>query len=303
MISFKVFNEENLEEVVTSVAPTEDLISEISELASSFSFDIPDLEFALSYAHGCALVRVFDMGRYSFLYPYVMTEGADPISAIDEMCEYAMREEIKFVVDDVPKECVCDFLSFRHMDVDARDPLGESFRITVKTECDLMGDIPEVKLGRVELNSLAEADITEYARLSKDKNVNKYWGYNYSEDATCPEDEYFYEIAMNELSSGISVTMAIRCEGVFVGEAIIYAFDGRGRAEFAIRLLPEWQGKGIGTEGVRAICLAAEELGLVRISSRIMKENLPSIRMLEKVTDDCEDDGKNLVFHIDLSVM
>ena len=300
MISFNVLNEDNKSEVISSLSQNEQVLSELRELVSGMDLSDPDVEFALSYCHGSALVRVFDMGRYSFLYPFAIENDADTRIALDEIAEYAMREEVRLVVDDVPRECICDFLSFRHIDVDARDPECESFRVTVKTECELMGSVPDVEAGRVELNAISEADITEYARLCKDENVNKCWGYDYTKDAIDPDDEYFYESAMAELASGIAVSMAIRCDKKFVGEAVIYAFDGRGSAEFAIRLLPEWQGKGIGTETVRATCAAAMDIGLTKLTSRIMRENVASIRMLSKITNECYEDGDEIVFLIDL---
>ena len=299
MISFKALTEENIEETVKALSPTEGLRGELFELAYSLDASIEDVEFALSFAHGCALVRIFDMGRYSFLYPFAMTDDADPSLALSDIAEYAMREEIRLVVDDVPKECISDFLSFRHFDVDARDSEGESFRITVKTECELMDGLPEVTLGRVELTAITENDIREYSRLCRDNDVNKLWGYDYAEDVSDPEDSYFYETAMKELSAGISASMAIRHDGIFVGEAVLYAFDGRGGAEFATRLLPEWQGLGLGTESVRAICAAAAEIGLIRLSTKVMKENIASIGMLKKITDKQSDCGDAIIFRID----
>jgi len=300
MLSFKVLTEDNIEEVVASLVPTNEMYSDFSELAHSLDLLLDDVEFALSFAHGCALVRVFDMGRYSFLYPFSMTDEADDASALSDIAEYAMREEIRLVVDDVPRECICNFLSFRHIDVDASGRAGDSFRVTVKTECELMGEVPEVELGRVMLNALTEEDIPEYARLCRDKGVNKHWGYDYYADVTDPEDAYFYEMAMSELAVGVALSMAVRHAGSFIGEAVLYAFDGRGCAEFAIRLLPEWQGVGLGGESVRAICDAAYEIGLIRLSSAVMKENIASVRMLKKLTDKYSETDNGFVFYIDL---
>ena len=300
MISFKVLTEENIEELTAALAPTDELRGELSELAYSLDLSIEDVEFALSFSHGCALVRIFDMGRYSFLYPFAMTDDADDALALADIAEYAMREEIRLVVDDVPRECACNFLFFRHIDVDASDRTGDSFRITVKTECELMGDVPEVELGRVVLNALTEEDIPEYARLCRDKGVNEHWGYDYSADATDPEDAYFYETAMSELAAGVSISMAVRHAGEFIGEAVLYAFDGRGCAEFAVRLLPEWQGVGLGVESVRAICAAALEIGLIRLTPRVFKANTASIGMLRKITDEYRDCGDEVIFRIEL---
>ena len=302
MLSFKVLNVDNTEEIIIGLSDDESVREELREIVADMELDDPDMEFALSYAHGCALIRVYDMGRHSFIYPLELycCDDRDTGAALDAIAEYAMRQEVPFNVDNVPRERLSDFASFRHFDVDARDPEGETFRVRVKTECDLIRHIPEVEEGRVKLNELCEDDIPEYARLVRDRDVNKHWGYDYSEDVDDPDDEYFYDIALSELESGIALSMAIRSEGNFIGEVILYAFDGRGCAEFAIRLLPEWQGKGLGTEAVRALTEASREIGLVRLSSRIMKENKASVRMLDKVADERFEEGDQVIFYIDL---
>ena len=102
-----------------------------------------------------------------------------------------------------------------------------------------------------------------------------------------------------EIERGVSLTFAVRLCGELCGEAVLYAFDGRGGAEFATRLLPEWQGLGLGTESVRAICAAAAEIGLIRLSTKVMKENIASIGMLKKITDKQSDCGDAIIFRID----
>lgn len=300
MISFKVLSEENSDEIISSCGCEDTEFGELTELVYSLDLTDPDLEFALSYSHGCALVRVFDMGRYSFIYPFPLAVDADTAAAIDDISEYAMREEIGLVVDDVPRERIRDFLSFRHINIDAADLSGDYVRITVKTECELCGDIPETEAGRVKLNELTEEDIPEYARLVKDENVNKYWGYSYSEDVSDPTDDYFYEMTCYERSLGISLSMAIRYNETFIGEAVLYAFDGRGNAEFALRLLPEWQGRGLGSETVLAIKDVARDIGLITLRPRVMKENEASLKMLSKLSDSYYSDGDKQVFCFDL---
>ena len=139
-----------------------------------------------------------------------------------------------------------------------------------------------------------------YAELCKNQNVNKYWGYDYLDDVTDPNDEYFFDNAEREFACGIAAAMAIRVGGKFVGESTIYAFDGKGGAEFALRILPEWQGRGIGTETVRATVLAASRLGLVRLRAEVMSENLPSVAMLKKVSDSYTERDGRLLFDINI---
>ncbi len=298
MLSFKEITKETKEEVIDSLSAEVDKAL-LSEIINGFS-DSSDLEFALSVCAGCILVRVFDMGKYVFLYPYEVSEDSDISDAILEISRYAMREEIPLVFSDVPADALSSFSIFRHMDIDAEDAYGESFSVKIKTECMLLNQIPTVDEGRVKLSPIFKDDISLYAELSKSQNVNKYWGYNYENDVASPSDEYFYEIAMREFDCGVAMSLAVRCEGEFAGEAVIYAFDGRGGAEFAIRLLPKWQGQGLGRAGVRAISKLAAQIGLIRLHSVIMKENKRSIAMLDFFTDIKEDLGDSFRYTVEL---
>ncbi len=286
MLSFKVLTQENREELISEFSKElnkEELLL-FSDIIGGFSDD-EDTEFALAIFSGCVLVRVFDMGKYLFLYPYEISEAADVTLAISAISEYAVREEIPLVFSDVPRECITELLCFRHVDIDAESIDGESFRVKIKTECMLLDEIPQINAGRVKLSAISRDDISLYAKLSKLKNVNKYWGYDYSCDVTSPSDEYFYECASRDFSLGIAMSLAIRFEGTFCGEAVLYAFDGKGGAEFAIRLLPEFQGKGLGRCTVQALISLAEKIGLLSLCSVIMKENEKSIAMLDSVAD------------------
>ena len=58
-----------------------------------------------------------------------------------------------------------------------------------------------------------------------------------------------------------------------IGETLLWNFTDAGSAELGFRLLPEYQGKGIGKAGaVLLIRYAEEELGL-RTRARCMKDN------------------------------
>lgn len=294
MISFKIINAENREEIINelcSIVPEE--AETVNEIIMGLQFDCDsDVEYGICFFSGCIIIRIFDMGRYLFAFPYDICEDADLRRAIDAVAEYAMREEISLTFCDVPCEFFSIFAGYRHMDVDVEDEDGECYRVRIKRESDMIDEIPEVEHGRVKLNALSDGDITDYASLCKDKNVNKYWGYDYSEDVCDPSDRYFYENARLEFSSGASVSFAVRSDGRFIGEAVIYAFDCKGGAEFAIRLLPVYHGIGLGTEGVMAICAAARRLGLIKLYSKVMTDNIPSVKMLKKVADEAlESDG------------
>ena len=272
----------------------EEIILEFSEGADE------DVEYAFSITSGCLLVRVFDMGRYSFLFPYEISEDASISGAIGEMAAYAVKEELPFVVHDVPRELVSEFSGFRHMKLDSEDFASETYRVTVETECDLVDEIPTESEGRVELSPLSDDDVSDYARLSKDKNVNKYWGYDYSEDVSDPEDAYFLCEARGEFLRGVSMPFAVRCGAEFCGEAIIYGFDGCGTAEIAVRLFPEFWGKGIASSAAKALVRVARSIGLVRLYAHVMKDNIRSIAFATSFMDKTDEEDGTVTFALDL---
>ena len=303
MISFKILEEENVESVVNELSAglTDDEGGILSEIVSSLAIgEDCDTEFALSVFEKSALIRVFDLGRYLFLFPYALSEDADISAAIGAVSEYAMREEIPLIFSDVPISDIALFSGYRHMDIDAEDAFSEGYRVKINTECMLCEKIPEIDGGRVKLNAIKKEDIPLYAKLCKDENVNKSWGYDYREDVCSPTDEYFYESAAREFASGVAMSMAVRYDGNFAGEAIMYAFDGRGCAEFAIRLLPEYHGKGIGRQAVSLLLKSAESIGLIILRARVMRENTRSLAMMRSFSAEAEKTEDSFIFDFPL---
>ena len=89
------------------------------------------------------------------------------------------------------------------------------------------------------------------------------------------------DVARHDFDHRQAVNFAIRLEGKFIGEAVLYRFDYRGGAELGCRILPEFAGNGYGAEAFRR---AAEwslyELGLYRLVAKCYKENEASRKML-----------------------
>ena len=80
------------------------------------------------------------------------------------------------------------------------------------------------------------------------------------------------------------MNFAIRKDGKFVGEVILYNFDFRGAAEIGVRILPEADWQGIGRY---AFSLTADyaiyQLELSEIRGKCLKENVASAKMLSSV--------------------
>ena len=291
MISFKLLDAQSHDEILDSLSANfaEDELEYAREIASSFlelSEEDEDVEVGICIAHGCVLVRIFDMGRYSFVYPISVSEGADTGLALGEVRAYAVREEVPLVLTDIPRDEVTVLLTAaRHITLDASDREGEFYRAEFKQECMLLEDVPFVSDGELTLGELSESDVSDMARLARSEEVNRYWGYDFREDAPDAEDGYFYETARADEACGQALTLALRLGEEYIGEVVLHAFDYLGGAEMGIRILPEWQGRGLGARALKLTFDVARAVGLLRIYGSVMRENERSVSMLEKYMD------------------
>lgn len=298
MISFTPFCKEDLRSVVAGICPTALLEDTVSIMQDALSSD-DGAEYAAAIVADCLLLRVCDYGRYYFIYPFMLTEGADTEAAVEAIVEYSVREELPLVIADVPAEELSELaVGFHNLDLDAEDIKCSSYRVTVKTPPMLLDEAPSHSVGELKLGPLTEADIPEYARLCKSPETCAYWGYDYREDAPEADDGYFYKSSVAELSRGISLTFAVRWCGRLVGEAVLYAFDGRGSAELALRIFPELWGRGIGKRTVRAMLAVAAKMGLSRLYARVHNENERSVRMFSDFSDKKSSLAAHTVFEI-----
>ena len=284
-MTFRALNDETLPaasaQIAAELGASEE---EMSDLLSGFADPNGEVEYAVAAKFGCVLIRIQDFGRYSFLYPYPFCENSDALAAVEFVAEYAMREDIPLVFCDVPSEEIGVFssLGFRHFNLDAEDEECSGFRVEIKSECEIADEVPTVSDGTLELSALNADDITAYAEISRDPSSIKYWGYDYRKDAPNADDEYFFNTASRDFLAGCSLTEGIRLDGRLIGEAQLYAFDRRGAAEFAIRILPEYRRRGFGGAALELLFEAARRIGLVALRCDVMMENKPSLALIGK---------------------
>ena len=289
MISFKIFSTglaDDLVREVTEAMPDADL-DLLRDNISIMIMDDSGTEYATSYAEGCFLIRVFD-GEYSFSFPLALTAEADPIAACDRLRAYAVKEEIPLVIFDVPSEELGGLIPlFRHSNIDAADPDREYFTLRVMSEATLLGSLPtlEGKAG-ITLTPLTPQDDGIFARLCKDADTNRYWGYDFSRDNPDPADDYFRLVCEEEFARGVAISLAVRVNGSFAGEATLYAFDLMGGCECAVRLLPAFRHKGYATEALKMLRDLASSLGLLYLCATVYEENKASVRLTQKVLDE-----------------
>ena len=284
MISFDILTSDNFRAVagrISEKCPTGDA-DYILDVAEQLATNDDGCEYAVSLSSGCLLIRVFDE-RYFFLYPEPVCEDYNICEALNKMRLYAVREEIGLTLCEVPRDELQKTRElFAHTDYSEEDYDGELFTVEVLNELDLAESLPTLSGERVSITPLDLSDSEKYALLCRDTETNRFWGYNYADDEPECEDSYFFENAMTELSRSVAVSFAIRLGCEFIGEALLYAFDFLGGAECAIRLLPEYRGKGLSSECITLLCDAAKVLDLRRAYATVSIENHASMHLFQK---------------------
>ena len=136
---------------------------------------------------------------------------------------------------------------------------------------------------RIELNEITDDDAESFMRLYIDDENNKYWGYNYKEDAPkVINADYFINFAKQMKKTREEYSVAVRADGKFVGEAVFHNFDYFGNVELGIRLLPEFQGKGFATDAVKIMTdYAKTTIGAKSIKMKCFHQNEKSIKMIK----------------------
>ncbi|MBD5170308.1 MAG: GNAT family N-acetyltransferase, partial [Oscillibacter sp.] len=161
--------------------------------------------------------------------------------------------------------------------------LGAKVSVQIRNELSGLETIPVLKTERLILDGIREEDKQAYNRLCLDDERNRWWGYDYHDDLKGEwTEDYFLSITREDFQNKQAVNFAIRLDGKFIGEAVLYHFDYKGGAELGCRILPEYAGNGYGAEAFRR---AAEwslyTLGLYRLVAKCYHENEASKKMLE----------------------
>lgn len=287
MLSFSLLDENSISALVDKLSLELGDCDTVSGMLESFlEIASEGPEVAVTAAYGELLVRIYDCGRYSFVYPIEVGEETDTDAALYALADYSVRELIPFYLTDTPREEL-DRLRrlFSHLDARAYDDDEDSFVALVYSECDMLDDVPTLSHSGITLSRIQGEDMTAYAVLSRSEEVNRYWGYDYRDDESNADDEYFLRVAEGEFARGVAVSFAVREGGVdspMLGEAVLFDFDYRGGAMAAVRILPEHWGRGIGTRAFGALVSIARDIGLKHLRAEVMAENLPSLAMTGK---------------------
>ena len=114
-----------------------------------------------------------------------------------------------------------------------------------------------IDASHVILTPFKEEDRHAYYLLNTDKEVSRWWGYDYESDLNLTvkiDEDIFYDMTMQDMDNGDSVNYAIREseDGEMIGEVIFWNMTINGDTEIGCRLFPEYQGKGYGTAAFTA---------------------------------------------------
>lgn len=176
--------------------------------------------------------------------------------------------------------------------------LGAKVRVLARNELSGLDTVPALKTERLILDGLREEDRPFYNRLCLDDERNRWWGYDYRDDLEGePAEGYFLNVAWEDFRKKQAVNFAIRLNGEFIGEAVLYRFDYKGGAELGCRILPEYAGHGYGAEAFRRVAdWSLYTLGLYRLRAKCFRENGASGKMLESCMRPAGEDGTFLYF-------
>lgn len=144
---------------------------------------------------------------------------------------------------------------------------------------------PTLKGERVILNGIKREDANDYYKLSVNKTLNKYWGYDYKKDIKVPTPQAFFEMQDSDFKSKKSLSLAIRnnLNGKLIGEIIFHHFDYNEKVEVGVRLLKKYQGKGLAKEALSLAVNYAEQKLLKTPVAKCYKQNEKSLKALTGV--------------------
>lgn len=249
-------------------------------------YDFGDFEVKYSYYCGCLVLRYYsnDAG-YHFDAPFPVSEKADEGAVFKAITEYCVAEAIPETIVGIDHD-VLDLMLRGAENYSYGEDDDGTLAVRIITECMECEYLPETLYDDIYLGEFSSSYAAKYEELLKNEKLNCHFGYNILDDIPNGNGIDFIKNAKNEFERSESMTFAATVlaegENVFVGEGTLYAFDGRGNASVAFRVLPEYHRGGVGTKIFRALMKIANEIGLKTVIAEVKKENTPSIALLSK---------------------
>lgn len=162
--------------------------------------------------------------------------------------------------------------------------LLDKYAIVPRRLIEELEGLPEITSERLVLRAVPAEDVHTYARLAKDRERNRLWGWDWRTAWTGegdPRDVWFLEISRKDFAARREVQLGIYFRDQLVGEGVFHNFTYHNTVELGVRLLAEYEHQGFATEAMRtmanyALCF----WGLEAVTAKCYKENLHSKKML-----------------------
>lgn len=300
MISFREITEECIEFFTKELEGSSErdfILEYLKELAEEMD---EDFSVAVCLSHGAFFTRRAFGGIYEFTLPFPCLDGFCMESALSALEEYAKRQEIPLVLCDLTEEDLELLVErYTHPSIDAVCPDDDVplYRLEVVTEAMTLTEIPTLVGDRVTLTAPDEKDTEPYGRLCRDEEVIALWGYDFREDMPNATDADLFFECTREFRSGRTIPFFVYAHGHFVGEALLYGFDGRGGAECAIRILPEHRRLGYAKETLSLLYdFAFDTLGMHYLDGSCLSANTASRALLLGTMSPRSLDGDTLLW-------
>ncbi len=157
------------------------------------------------------------------------------------------------------------------------------YNVLPKRAIDSLSHLPELETERLLLKPVGDENAKMYAELARDRERNRWWGYDWRDDFPEgePEDGYFLELAREDFKRKDEMSLGIFADGELVGEVVLHRFGYRADVELGVRLLPRFEGMGYASEAMHALAeYAFLKLNMEVCEAKCYRENAKSDKML-----------------------
>jgi uncharacterized protein len=153
---------------------------------------------------------------------------------------------------------------------------------------DLINTLPTLKGKKVFLSQIEEKDKDAYFSLVSDDELNKYWGYDYKDDAKNNEaidSDFIYSVVKKDFKEKTCLSYIIKDyeKKALIGEVQIYNFTCSQEAEIGVRLFKTYWHQGFANEALKLVIeYLKTELNIKIIKLKCYKENTSSEKLIKR---------------------
>ncbi|GEM_PF-6397062 len=242
------------------------------------------LSFYYAIAENCLLLMGKDEDGVVFFPPESLEDGADIDAALDEVDRFAGAACIDRIFVGLDEEWE-DFFALRYRHHEITD-MGDGFSgFRVLTELHALEKVEPITGDVVSLAGPTEEDESFLKDLAEETKDSLY-GYRADRDG-------IFEEIKNEWENRHALSLLIFKEKTPVGEVTLFSFDGRKKAEVAVRVSEKHRKVGYAKEALReVIAFCQSTLHLDALTAEVKVENIPSLHLFSSVfIKEKEEDG------------